>query len=141
MPSPPKLLSADGPQHRNPLRAAGCNRFVDRAARHYVERQGRHSLREQLKAGYRANAERDLAMAAEWFPPEEEAWRTFEILQAEENRKSQTHMTFARRGKSTWLSSTPRAATKSTKRTKSLSAAVGTMPSSYASGRPQHPSA
>jgi hypothetical protein len=35
-------------------------------------------LREQLKAGYRANAERDLAMAAEWFPLEEEAWHTFE---------------------------------------------------------------
>jgi hypothetical protein len=41
------------------------------------KRRGR-TLREQLKAGYRANAERDLAIAAEWFPLEEEAWRTFE---------------------------------------------------------------
>ena len=54
------------------------SRFIDRAVRHYVETQGRHSLREQLKAGYRANAERDLAMAAEWYPLEEEAWRTLE---------------------------------------------------------------
>lgn len=54
------------------------SRFIDRAVRQYVETQGRQSLREQLKAGYRANAERDLAMAAEWFPLEEEAWRTFE---------------------------------------------------------------
>jgi CopG family transcriptional regulator/antitoxin EndoAI len=54
------------------------SRFIDRAVRHYVETRGRASLREQLKAGYRANAERDLAIAAEWFPLEEEAWHTFE---------------------------------------------------------------
>jgi CopG family transcriptional regulator/antitoxin EndoAI len=54
------------------------SRFIDLAVRHYVETQGRASLREQLKAGYRANAERDLAMAAEWFPLEEKAWHTFE---------------------------------------------------------------
>jgi CopG family transcriptional regulator/antitoxin EndoAI len=54
------------------------SRFIDYAVRHYVETRSRRSLREQLKAGYRANAERDLAIAAEWFPLEEEAWRTFE---------------------------------------------------------------
>jgi len=54
------------------------SRFIDQAVLHYVETQGKQSLREQLKAGYGANAERDLAMAAEWFPIEEEAWRTFE---------------------------------------------------------------
>jgi CopG family transcriptional regulator/antitoxin EndoAI len=54
------------------------SRFIDRAVRHYVETQGRASLQEQLKAGYRANADRDLAMAAEWFPLEEEAWQTSE---------------------------------------------------------------
>jgi CopG family transcriptional regulator / antitoxin EndoAI len=54
------------------------SRFIDRAVRHYVESQARSSLREQLKAGYQANAERDLAMAAEWFPLEEEAWRSSE---------------------------------------------------------------
>jgi CopG family transcriptional regulator / antitoxin EndoAI len=55
------------------------SRFIDRAVRHYIETQGRENLREQLKAGYRANAERDLAMAAEWFPLEEEAWKKFEV--------------------------------------------------------------
>jgi hypothetical protein len=54
------------------------SRFIDRAVRHYIEIQGRAGLRERLKAGYRANAERDLAMAAEWFPLEEEAWQAFE---------------------------------------------------------------
>jgi CopG family transcriptional regulator/antitoxin EndoAI len=55
------------------------SRFIDRAVRHYIDTQGMARLREQLKAGYRANAERDLAMAAEWFPLEEEAWHTFEV--------------------------------------------------------------
>ncbi len=54
------------------------SRFIDRAVLHYVETQGKQSLREQLAAGYRANAERDLEMAAEWFPLEEEAHNTFE---------------------------------------------------------------
>ena len=35
-------------------------------------------LRDQLKAGYLANAERDLQLAAEWFPLEEEAYGTIE---------------------------------------------------------------
>ena len=56
----------------------GRSRLIDRAVRHYVETRGRQSLREQLKAGYRANAERDLAIAAEWFPLEEEAQRSAE---------------------------------------------------------------
>jgi CopG family transcriptional regulator/antitoxin EndoAI len=60
------------------------SRFIDRAVRHYVETQGKASLREQLKAGYRANAARDLAMAAEWFPLEEEAQC---ILEASGNPK------------------------------------------------------
>jgi metal-responsive CopG/Arc/MetJ family transcriptional regulator len=54
------------------------SRFIGQAVRHFVETQGRQTLREQLKAGYRANAERDLAIAAEWFPLMEEDWRTFE---------------------------------------------------------------
>ena len=54
------------------------SRFIDRAVRHYVESRGKASLREQLKAGYQANADRDLAIATEWFPLEEEAWQTSE---------------------------------------------------------------
>jgi CopG family transcriptional regulator/antitoxin EndoAI len=51
------------------------SRFISQAVLHYVETAGKRSLREQLKAGYQANAARNLAIAAEWFPPEEEAWR------------------------------------------------------------------
>jgi CopG family transcriptional regulator / antitoxin EndoAI len=54
------------------------SRFIDRAVLHYVETNGRQNLREQLKAGYRANAARDLETAAAWFPLEEEARETFE---------------------------------------------------------------
>lgn len=54
------------------------SRFIDRAVLHYIQSQGKQSLREQLKEGYRANAERDLEIAAQWFPLEEEAWETFE---------------------------------------------------------------
>jgi CopG family transcriptional regulator/antitoxin EndoAI len=51
------------------------SRFVSKAVLHYVETQGRQSLREQLKAGYLANADESLKIAAEWFPLEEEAWQ------------------------------------------------------------------
>jgi CopG family transcriptional regulator/antitoxin EndoAI len=54
------------------------SQFIDRAVLYYVETQGQHSLREQLKAGYLANAERDLEIATAWFPLDEEAWETFE---------------------------------------------------------------
>ena len=50
------------------------SRFIDRAVRYFIAAEGKKNLREQLKAGYRANAERDLEIAAEWFPLEEEAW-------------------------------------------------------------------
>jgi CopG family transcriptional regulator/antitoxin EndoAI len=49
--------------------------LIDRAIRHYVETQGRQNLRERLKQEALVNAERDLQMAAEWFPLEEEAWQ------------------------------------------------------------------
>lgn len=48
------------------------SRFIDRAVLHYVEAQGKQHLRKQLEAGYRANAQQDLEMAAEWFALEEE---------------------------------------------------------------------
>ena len=51
------------------------SRMVSEAVLHYVETYGKRSLREQLKAGYVANAEENLRIAAEWFPAEEEAWR------------------------------------------------------------------
>jgi len=57
--------------------AAKGNRsaLIDRAIRHYVKTQSRQNLRERLKQEALANSERDLQMAAEWFPLEEEAWQ------------------------------------------------------------------
>jgi CopG family transcriptional regulator / antitoxin EndoAI len=51
------------------------SRFISEAVLHYVESKGKQSLREQLKAGYQANAKESLKIAMEWFPLEEEAWR------------------------------------------------------------------
>jgi len=49
------------------------SRFIDRAVRHLVEVEGKANLRQRLKDEAVANAERDLGIAAEWFPLEEEA--------------------------------------------------------------------
>lgn len=51
------------------------SRFVSDAVLHYVETHGKQSLRQQLKAGYMANADESLKIAAEWFPLEEQAWQ------------------------------------------------------------------
>jgi CopG family transcriptional regulator / antitoxin EndoAI len=58
------------------------SRFIDRAVMHLVEVEGKRNLRARLKAEALANAGRDLAIAAEWFPLEEEAWQTFEESRA-----------------------------------------------------------
>ena len=63
------------------------SRFISRAVIHYVETQGKESLREQLKAGYLANADENLKIAAEWFPLEEEAWQTSRAGQRAKNKK------------------------------------------------------
>jgi len=52
------------------------SRFVSDAVLHYVETHGKQSLRQQLKAGYLANADESLKIAAEWFPLEEQAWQS-----------------------------------------------------------------
>jgi CopG family transcriptional regulator / antitoxin EndoAI len=51
------------------------SRFISQAVLHLAQTKGKHALREQLKAGYKANAEDSLSMAVEWFPLEEEAWQ------------------------------------------------------------------
>jgi CopG family transcriptional regulator / antitoxin EndoAI len=50
------------------------SRLISDAVMYYVSSRGRSNLAEQLKAGARAHAERDLGIAEEWFPLEEEAW-------------------------------------------------------------------
>ena len=54
------------------------SRFIDRAVRSLVAAEGRKNLRARLKEEALANAERDLAIAAEWFPLKEEAARLAE---------------------------------------------------------------
>ncbi len=49
--------------------------FISDAVLHYVKTRGQQNLRERLKQGYLANAQRDLEIAQEWFPLEEEAWQ------------------------------------------------------------------
>ena len=51
------------------------SRFISRAVLRYVRDQGTRSLREQLTAGYEANAGESLKIALNWFPLEEEAWQ------------------------------------------------------------------
>jgi len=49
--------------------------LIDCAIRHYIKTRSQQNLRERLKQEALANAERDLQMAVEWFPLEEEAWQ------------------------------------------------------------------
>ena len=51
------------------------SRFISQAVMHYVRTQSRENIRERLKEEALANADRDLKMAVEWFPLEEEAWQ------------------------------------------------------------------
>jgi CopG family transcriptional regulator/antitoxin EndoAI len=51
------------------------SRFIDIAVKHYVDAIGRANLRKQLKEGAVRHASRDLSLAQEWFPLEEEACR------------------------------------------------------------------
>jgi CopG family transcriptional regulator/antitoxin EndoAI len=53
------------------------SRFIDRAVRSLVEVEGKANLRARLREEALDNAERDLAMAAEWFPLEDEAAQRF----------------------------------------------------------------
>lgn len=64
------------------------SRFIDRAVMHLVEAEGKQNLRERLKAEALANAGRDLAIAVEWFPLEEEAWRRSEGSSSSKARKA-----------------------------------------------------
>ena len=68
-------------------RKGNRSRFISEAVLHYVEVQGKKSLREQLKAGYLANADENLKLAAEWFPLEEEAWRKSSRVDRKVRRK------------------------------------------------------
>jgi CopG family transcriptional regulator/antitoxin EndoAI len=48
--------------------------FISAAVLHYVKTRSKENLRERLKQEALANAARDLELARDWFPVEEEAW-------------------------------------------------------------------
>lgn len=49
--------------------------FIDIAIQKHVAETRKSTLREQVKAGAIANAERDLAIAREWFDIDDELWQ------------------------------------------------------------------
>ena len=51
------------------------SRFISKAVLHYVRSCTGRNLRELLKQEALANAQRDLAIAQEWFALEQEAWQ------------------------------------------------------------------
>jgi CopG family transcriptional regulator/antitoxin EndoAI len=51
------------------------SRFIDEAVRYFVREHGRANLRRLLEEGAARRAERDLAVADEWFPADNAAWR------------------------------------------------------------------
>lgn len=59
--------------------AGGRSRFIDRAVRNLIDREAKANLRERLQLEAIANSGRDLAIAAAWFPLEEEAARRSEV--------------------------------------------------------------
>jgi CopG family transcriptional regulator/antitoxin EndoAI len=63
------------------------SRFVSEAVLYYVETRGTLSLRDRLRAGYLANADENVKIAAEWFPVEEEAWQKSQHGQKAKIRK------------------------------------------------------
>jgi hypothetical protein len=48
------------------------SRFISQAVLHYVEHRGKQNLRGRLKQEALQNTQRDLQLAAEWFPLEDE---------------------------------------------------------------------
>lgn len=51
------------------------SRMIDEAIRGFVEKVGRANVRRQLREGALRRAERDLALAREWFTFDEEVWQ------------------------------------------------------------------
>jgi len=51
------------------------SRLIAEAVERYIKEMGRAQLRARLKEGALARGERDLHLADEWLPLEEEPWR------------------------------------------------------------------
>lgn len=50
------------------------SRFIDEAVKHFITTARRTALRKQLQQGALRRASRDLALAEDWFPLEDELW-------------------------------------------------------------------
>ncbi len=50
------------------------SRLIDEAVRYFVREHGKASLRQLIKQGALANAERDREIAQEWFSVDESLW-------------------------------------------------------------------
>ena len=50
------------------------SKLINQAVRRYISEIGRAKLRKRLREGNLRTAERDLRLADEWFPLDEEAW-------------------------------------------------------------------
>ena len=59
------------------------SRYIAEAITRYANEIKRLQLREQLKAGYTANAENDRQIAEEWFPVEQEVYEKHVLEQDE----------------------------------------------------------
>ncbi len=57
------------------------SQFITEAIKQYASEIKRLQLREQLKAGYLANAESDRQIAEEWFPIEQEVYEEYILKQ------------------------------------------------------------
>ena len=60
--------------------------FISQAVLHYVAARGNQTLRQRLKHEALENAARDIELAAEWFPLEEEVYKL--VSPARPNRKT-----------------------------------------------------
>ena len=49
------------------------SRLIDRALVHHIQTHGKQTLRDRLRISYQSNSAENLAIAAAWFPLEEEA--------------------------------------------------------------------
>lgn len=55
----------------------GRSGLINEAVTRYLSKMGRARLRKQLAEGYKRNAERDLAIAREWAPLDDEVWAKY----------------------------------------------------------------
>ena len=51
------------------------SRFISEAVLYFVRAHSVQTLRDKLRVGYQSNAERNLKLAADWFPIDNDIWQ------------------------------------------------------------------